>query len=636
MTKPPTFAPIARALVAALFVSTLCTSVSAQERSPRTVLVVHWGAEEFPQTPAVNEAIRQALTSNSGLPIDFFTEYLESDRFPPAEATQALADYIRRKYRGRRIDLVLAVADPALRFVLDYRSELFHDAPVVYSGVSIPATVSRSAGGGFTAVMRGVAYAETLKLALALHPETEQVLVVAKGRDEKTVDAVRGELDQFSGLVRLTYVNEPIVPRMQAALRAAPPRSLVLYIWYSQDGPGHSTYADQIVHQVARASAVPVYGTNDDYIGSGVVGGVVRGTRETAARMGEMARQILEGTRAQDIAIENARLVPIFDWRAVQRWGIEPSRLPPGSDVRFRVPTAWESHRSYIIGTVVVVAAQLLLIAGLLTHRARCLRAEATIRAREATLRVSYERIRNLAGRLISAQEAARAQIARDLHDDVGQQLVGVSMAVSRLWRSSGRIQDPRAQQALATLRQQALGLVDTVRKLSHSLHPATLRLVGLVAALQSHCMEVETRYDVRVSFKADGDLDRIDADASLCLFRIGQEALRNGVVHGRARRLAVSLTSSGEHIELTVSDDGQGFDLEAARQAGTGLGLVSMEERAHTVGGEVHIATRLHGGTTVRVRVPAHATGGAEQNDLSVHVRAFAMQGHEDSREQP
>ena len=169
------------ALGVALFASTLCASASAQPRAPRTVLVVHWGPEEFPATPVVNAALRKALTSDSHLAIELFTEYLESDLFSGEQASTALADYIRRKYRGRRIDLVIAIADPALQFVLDHRQELFPGAPIVYSGVGMPATISRSAGGGLTAVMRGVAYAETLKLALELHPLTEQVFVVVKG-----------------------------------------------------------------------------------------------------------------------------------------------------------------------------------------------------------------------------------------------------------------------------------------------------------------------------------------------------------------------------------------------------------------------------------------------------------------------
>jgi signal transduction histidine kinase len=273
------------------------------------------------------------------------------------------------------------------------------------------------------------------------------------------------------------------------------------------------------------------------------------------------------------------------------------------------VPTAWESYRWYIVGTLVVIAAQLVLNVGLLFQRAKRRRAEEAGRRNEASLRTSYERNRHLAGRLINAQEAVRAQIARDLHDEVCQGLVGLSLALNRLQRSSGDIQDTRTQNALSGLKEQTLAVVDGVRRLSHDLHPAGLRLVGLVGALEAHCIEVERRHDVQVGFRREGDLAHVHPDVAMCVFRIVQEALRNGAVHGGARRLAVSIARSQDDIELTVNDDGCGFDLDAVRRAGSGLGLVTMEERAHMVGGNVHVATGPNQGTTVCVRVPSGAS---------------------------
>ncbi|HTH00181.1 MAG TPA: ATP-binding protein, partial [Vicinamibacterales bacterium] len=91
--------------------------------------------------------------------------------------------------------------------------------------------------------------------------------------------------------------------------------------------------------------------------------------------------------------------------------------------------------------------------------------------------------------------------------------------------------------------------------------------------------------------------------------FRIAQESLRNGVMHGEAKRFDVSLARFGEHIEMTVTDNGRGFDVEAVRHNGGGLGLVSMEERAHVVGGGVQIITGIGQGTTIRVRGPVEPT---------------------------
>src|SRR5205814_2561050 len=189
-------------------------------------------------------------------------------------------------------------------------------------------------------------------------------------------------------------------PALLARVKGFGGRSLILYIWYGQNEPGNRVYPDRIARMIADAAKVPVYGTSDFYIGSGVVGGVVRRTRDTGVHVGAIARRILEGARAQDVPIESARVAPFFDWRQIRRRGIDPAALPAGSEVQFRAPTAWESYRRYIVGTAIVVLAQLALIAGLLTQRARLRRADETIRAREATLRASYERIRQLAGQL--------------------------------------------------------------------------------------------------------------------------------------------------------------------------------------------------------------------------------------------
>ena len=283
-----------------------------------------------------------------------------------------------------------------------------------------------------------------------------------------------------------------------------------------------------------------------------------------------------------------------------------------------------ESYRGYVILAIGIIAVQLLLIAALLTQRAQLRQAEQALRDREATLRASYERSRLLAGRLINAQEAARASIARDLHDDLCQELAAVSIAVSCLERSSGDLHDPRTRHALSMLHRHIQDVADEVRNLSHALHPASLRLFGLAEALRGHCVEVERFHDVQFGFAVDGDLAELSSDIALCLFRIAQEALRNGIVHGDARRLVVSLVRSDDSIELSVADDGRGFDLAAVHRDGTGLGLVSIEERAHVLGGNVEMDTRPECGARIRVRIPVSGTARAQKEHVQVHLRVL------------
>ena len=230
--------------------------------------------------------------------------------------------------------------------------------------------------------------------------------MIENGRDPRNVEAVYAALGASSWPVRLTYLDEPSLSRLIATVAALPPRSLVLYVWYTERDRRGSSSGDpeQVARLVAEAAAVPVYGSNDRYLGSGIVGGVMRSTQGTGARMAEMARQIIAGRRAEDIPLEHAGLAAVVDWRQVRRWHINPSLIPAGSNIRFKVPTTWESYRLSIVVISMVIAAQLVLIAGLVTQRTRRRGAEEALRVNQASLRTSYDRIRHLAGRLINAQ----------------------------------------------------------------------------------------------------------------------------------------------------------------------------------------------------------------------------------------
>ena len=214
---------------------------------------------------------------------------------------------------------------------------------------------------------------------------------------------------------------------------------------------------------------------------------------------------------------------------------------------------------------------------------------------------------RDLAGRLIASQEAERTRIARDLHDGVCQDLASIAVEISRLRRAAGDLRGRDLQDALLAIEGRAAGVAETLRLLSHGLHPSVLQHIGLVAALQAHCAEVQRQHQLRVRFFADDDVEPQRRLVGLSLFRIAQEALGNVARHGRARHAAVSLIREAQELVLVISDDGCGFDL--ARAHSGGLGLVSMEERARLVRGCVTISTAPGFGTTIEVRVPADGT---------------------------
>jgi len=218
-----------------------------------------------------------------------------------------------------------------------------------------------------------------------------------------------------------------------------------------------------------------------------------------------------------------------------------------------------------------------------------------------AALRASYQRIQNLAGRLIAAQESERARIARHLHDDVNQRLAAISIELSALRRRFANT--PDLLDEVSQLQDLTYSLVDEVRELSHELHPAVLRHVGLVAALRRGREEFGGQHGIQTSFEVSA-VDSVPHDMALCLYRVAQEALRNVAAHAAARQVEVRLSAVPRGVELRIADNGKGFDLEDARRRG-GLGLIDIDERVRLVGGKLRIETQPGRGTVVIVRVP-------------------------------
>jgi PAS domain S-box-containing protein len=217
--------------------------------------------------------------------------------------------------------------------------------------------------------------------------------------------------------------------------------------------------------------------------------------------------------------------------------------------------------------------------------------------ARDITERNRATRaLAGMSGRLIQAQEQERARIARELHDDIGQRL---SMLAVELTALSG---DPRDNTLTSKLSKYATEIAADVQTMSHDLHSSKLQVLGLAAAMKDHCGEFAAQHNAEVAFESRDVPDPLSPDVSLCFFRVLQEALHNGVKHSGVRQFKVQLWGSPAEIGLTVTDEGKGFDLEAAK-AGRGLGVVSMGERLKLVNGELAIATYPGGGTTVHAR---------------------------------
>jgi signal transduction histidine kinase len=241
------------------------------------------------------------------------------------------------------------------------------------------------------------------------------------------------------------------------------------------------------------------------------------------------------------------------------------------------------------------------LIAGLLIQGAKRRQAEAQLRGSEARLRTSYDRMRDLSRRLLGAQEAERLRIARELHDDISQP-ISLLAADLKLRGGPGRDRGEAAIDLAGVALDRAQTIARNVHELSHRLHPAKLRLIGLVAALSGLQREL-SRDDIEITFAHDAVPAALPQDLTSCLFRVVQEGLRNAVTHSAARTVSVHLTGRDRMLALTIVDDGTGFD--GGSVGGKGLGLLSMHERLEAIGGTLTIHSKAGAGTRLEIIVP-------------------------------
>jgi signal transduction histidine kinase len=372
---------------------------------------------------------------------------------------------------------------------------------------------------------------------------------------------------------------------------ALPPKSALFWGLMIVDAAG-------VVHEEGRAltrlhavANAPIFSYTDAFFGREIVGGPHVPVLEHGRQVAAAAVRILGGEKAGDIKTPPVGFgTPKFDWREMQRWGVSEGRLPPGSEIHFRPPTAWEQYRLPILTACAVLLAQAAMIAWLLyEHRQR---------------RRSEVAAHELSGRLINAQEEERARLARELHDDVTQRLASLAIDAGREERT---LSGSAGGTTIRTMREGLIRLSEDVHALSYRLHPSILEDLGLIEALKAECERFSRSCSVRLEADPRDIPERLPNEVALCLFRIAQEGLRNVVRHARASRAEVRLGRMDGGLQLVVRDDGAGFD-RAQDRSRASLGHASMRQRAVLLGGRVEIDSRPGQGTTIRTWVPLTA----------------------------
>jgi PAS domain S-box-containing protein len=371
-------------IVLGLLLCVLVPPAAAAEPAVKNVLVLHNWAN-LPQSWTLMESTVRARIPGQ---INFYTSSVENPQFDTEVYRESLAETLRRGYGGVKLDVVIAATYPVLQFAMKYRDKMFPGVPIVFTDVGRPEVQKMFPG--VTGVISPLGMRETIDLALHLHPDTNTVAIITgiTEWDKYWLGVAHSELLRHRDKVREIDLVGPATRQIIEQVAELPPSTVVLFQLRPDDSTQPALEPIDVLAEVAQR--LPTYSAWQGLaLNRGGVGGAYRNLQKDAVLNGEIVARVLSGEAPENIPIvHDSDLQDHVDWRALQRWHIPESALPPGTVVEYRQLTFWQRDRKYIVIAIFLIVAQALLIAGLLLQRARKRKAEAVLRESEERFRV--------------------------------------------------------------------------------------------------------------------------------------------------------------------------------------------------------------------------------------------------------
>jgi PAS domain S-box-containing protein len=360
-------------------------AAKADSRAAKNVLILYsFSKREVFDSQSLESTVR----SHVSVPVNFYVEYLESQRFVSQDYAKSLSETLRQTYANKKLDLVIVAVYPALQFAVEFRGRIFPGVPIVFMMV-VPARVqSHKLWPGVTGVTIRADARGTLDLALRLNPDTRNVAVVAGDSEFESywLEITHQELRVRHN--QLNVIDLVGLPPDQLLLRvsALPPHTVVFFQLVPQESLQLAIGTYDILAAISQQ--FPTYCIHNYCFDHGAIGGSYPDFDEQVLKAGGLAARVLSGENPENIPVtQGSRSDLEVDWRQLRRWNIPESALPRGTIVLYRQPTVWERYERYIVAGLILIVLQALLIIGLLWQRGRKQKAEASLHESEKRFR---------------------------------------------------------------------------------------------------------------------------------------------------------------------------------------------------------------------------------------------------------
>ena len=602
-------------LVVFLAASLGCPAGFAAE--PKRVMLLHSFGQGFKPWSEYAKAIRVELERQSPWPLDITEHSLVTARSPDEDPEVPFVEYLRALSAKRLPDIIVSIGAPAAAFVQRHRQQLFAATPMVLMAVDQRRVQYSDLTANDTAVAVRINYLSAFENILQVLPDTKDVLVVVGTSpiEKFWKEAIGKEVEPLANRIKLSWTDELSFEALLKQASALPPHTAIFWELMIVDAAGVVHEGDTPLTRLHAVANAPIFSYDESFFGSGVVGGPLLLVADSSQQAAAVAVRILGGEKPGEIRAPPVQFAsPMFDWREMQRWGVSEGRLPPGSKILFRGPTAWEQYHAYILAVTAAILIQAALIIWLLYEHRR--RRVAEVEARHRMSELAHMNRRATVGEL-------SASLAHELNQPLGSILTNAETA--ELIANSPSPDMAEIKEIMADIKRDDQRAAEIIRRLRNILKKApsetrdldlneVVREVFDFLAVQAGARGVAlSNVPAQQMLQVHGDRIQVQ-QVILNLILNGMEAMADAPA-GQRKIIGRLAQLDEAFAEISIYDFGSGIssaDLEkvfdpffTTKMEGMGMGLSIARTIVEAHGGRIWAENHAAGGAVFRFTLP-------------------------------
>jgi signal transduction histidine kinase len=603
--------------IAILVVSTIEASTADLKR----VLILYSFGRDFSPFADMASSFRSELLKQSPEPIDFYEASIYTARFEEPDDEIALFEYLEDLFSNRQLALIVTNGAPAAFFVQRYRARLFPETPMLIMGADPRRIPDSSLGDRDVMVPLQIDITAYVENILRVLPDTTNIVVTIgnSALEQFWLSELRRQFAPFQDRVTFSWLNNLAFDEILQRVGELPPRSAIFYPMFAVDKDGVTHPEDSALAPIYEAANAPIFGFGDHHLGKGIVGGPLTSVIGHGKKVATVAARLLSGEPPNEIDTPlPEQMSSVYDWRQLQKWGIDEALLPDGAVVEFRQPTAWELYWWQILVVLAVLLTQTLLIAGLLLERRRRQTAEAE--GRDHMLQLARMNRRTVAGEM-------SASIAHEINQPLAAIVSSGNAGLRWLSKKTPDLEEVaaslkrivsdghRASDVIKTVR--AMVKQDTQERQQHEVNELVIEVLAFLRnELHRRQVSVRTSLTERLPLVS---VDRVQMQqVVLNLILNAVDAMDAAPDRDKLLRIRTEATDADE-VHILVEDNGTGIDPDkldrifepffTTKSEGMGMGLAICRSIVEAHGGTLTAAAAREHGAVFEITLPvAHA----------------------------